>query len=336
MAMHMGAHPRPDGWGRRIISEGTNVPRKVLDLELPSHIRRVSGLLNASASDCVEKLYAKLHLTVPPRLTILELVHAQSAAREIEFEERLRVKANQRTDFDNIAYGLYKKSIFLDWRNRKDMIQFLENGQEPLNLTIDGRHYRVKKVLNEYVVELSNKNAIIDVFSHAFDLIRLRDLLETGCLGASKRYSKTSSSLASAEKQAWLANIFNYIEKYGDNPKINEIAHLLEERKGKKCAILCEGASMVAALSERFPSAFVTNHPAKTDMGQFDTIILATPGKHEVGPVWAIPGHEILVLVVKGTVDDERYWQNAKTSDSKQAFVPPKKNSIGGPELTLF
>jgi len=335
----MGARAQPAGWGKKIIQEGTEVPRTVIKLELPSHILKISGLLDVRANECVEKLYKKLNRSLPVKLTMVELVHAQAAAHKIEHEECLRIKANSRTDLDLIVGGLYAKSIFLDWRNKNELALFLDKKHESLNLNVDGRHYLVKKIFgeyNEYIIERNNKNAFNDVLLHAIDLIRLRDIIETGCLDAAQRYTRKSSTLASKEMQDLLADIFIYIKKYGDNPKIEEIARLLEERKGKKCAILCEGSSLVGAFSEKFPSAFVTNHPTKTDLMHFDTIIIATPGKHEVGAVWAVPGHEIIILSVKGTVDDSRYWQNAKSNDNKQEFIHLPKNNIGGSELTLF
>ncbi|MFA5929590.1 MAG: hypothetical protein WC861_01800 [Candidatus Micrarchaeia archaeon] len=317
----------------KTISAGKEVPRTELKIDLPLSFHSVGNSLNGMAQHRAAKAYEKIGRSLPSRLSVPELMVAKKTAENptITNPEFFRARAIPGMEFDVVSAEFYKRSVFLEWHHLNDVRRFFSQKQAPsIELSVHGSRFIIREEGDSIVAERSIRNTLQASLSEAISIIHLRDMMQACSLSAAAKYASASRTLRSPEMRGIIQPLFSFLSKDGENPKMELPGRLLSERQGRRCLIICETGEQTEVLRGKFPGVAVTNHPKKGSMAGFETIILYNPTNHSVEAAWKAGACEIIVLVAKGTSDEERYWQNSKEEDAK------RKPGIGSQLSFLF
>ncbi len=303
------------------ISAGKEVPRTELKIDLPLPFYKVGGALNGMAQRRAEQAYGKIGRNLPSRLTVQELSVAKKIAESplITNTEVFRARAIAGLEFNTVCAEFYKRSVFLEWYHLNDVRRFFsQNKTANLEITVSDKRFLIRREGDYIVAERSIRNTLQESLSAAISIIHLRDMIQTCSLAAAIKYANGSRTLRSPKMLEILQPMFTYLLGEGENPKMELLGSLLSERKGRRCLVVCETGEQKEVLFNKFPGVSVTNHPKKDSMAGFEAILLYNPTNHSVEAAWKSGACEILVLVAKGTSDEERYWQKSKQEDTKR------------------
>jgi hypothetical protein len=305
----------------RTISAGKEVPRTELKIDLPQPFYNVGGALNGMAQHRVALAYAKIGRTLPPRLTVPELAAAKKIAESplLANSEFFRARAIAGLEFDTVQAEFYKRSVFLEWQHICDVRRFfLQNTESEMKLSVHGKRFLLRRDGDFIVAEQDIRNALQGDLSAAISIIHLRDMLQTCSLAAAVKYANKSRTLRNPKMLEIIQPMFVYLSEAGENPKMEVLGSVLSEKKGRRCLVVCETGEQKEAICGRFPGANVANHPKQGSMAGFEVVILYSPTNHAVEAAWDSGACEIVVLVAKGTSDEERYWQKSRQEDARR------------------
>jgi len=314
------------------IRAGSEIPRTEIKILLPAAYYSVGAALEGMAQRKVEKAYEKLGRRLPPHLSVPELMIAKKMAESpaIANPEFFRAHSVTGKEFDVVCAEFYKRSVFLEWYHINDVHRFFSQSETTeMEISVGGKRFTIKKD-GEYVsAEISVRNTIQSSLSGAISIIHFRDMLQTCSPRAAAKYADGSHTLRSPKMRELLQPMLDYICKEGEHPKMALLGLLLSERQGQRCLVVCETHQQADAIMEKFPFVQATNHPKEKSMAGFEAIILYNPSNHSVEAAWKSGACEILAMVAKGTVDEERYWQKSKQEDAR-------KKPGNGLQLLLF
>lgn len=314
------------------ISAGKEVPRTELKIDMPKSFYAVGGALNGMAQRRAAQAYAKMGRNLPSRLTVPELMAAKKIAESplVANPEFFRARAVAGLEFDAVCAEFYKRSVNLEWYHLNDVRRFFSQGEKSeMKLSVHGKSFLLRREGGVIVAEQNTRGALQEGLSAAISIIHLRDMIQTCSLSAAAKYANGSRTLRSMNMREILQPMFSYLSSEGENPKMEVLGQLLFERKGRRCLVICETGEQKETIRSKFPDVAATNHPKQGSMAGFEAVILYNPTNHSVEAAWKSGACEILVLVAKGTSDEERYWQNSKNEDAR------KKPGFGS-QLLLF
>ena len=315
-----------EGRNTRTITAGKEVPRTEIKIGLPQHFRDAAVYLDNLAARKAAWAYVKICRRLPSRFTVLELHAAKKIAEHPSFanEGLFRAKADFEKSFDVASLGFHNKGIHLEWYHLNDMRRFFSGrAQGEMEISVNGKRFIIRMEGGEVVAEHSIRKPLQESLSSAISIIHLRDMVQTCSLEAAVMHANSSRTLLRPGMLENLRLMFASIPQGDENPKMDSLARLLSERKGRRCLVVCETGEQKEVLCRRFPGAQVTNHPKKDGMAGFEIVILYNPTSHAVEAAWKSGVCEIIVLVAEGTIDEDKYWQNAKKEEAK------KKPGIG-------
>jgi|GEM_PF-1833418 len=316
----------------RAINAGREVPRTALKIDLPPSYYMVGSALNGMAQRHAVQAYGKIRRSLPSRLSVPELMVVKRIAESplIANPEFFKARVVPEREFDVVCAEFYKRSVFLEWYHLNDIRRFFSQKESnELEISVSGARFIIRKGGGHIVAESSIRNATQEDLSAAISIVHLRDMIQTCSLSAAAKYADSSRTLRNPKMREFLQPMFSYLSEEGENPKMELPGPLLSERKDRRCLMVCETGEQKEVLCSKFPSVPVTNHPKEKSMAGFETIILYNPTNHSVEAAWKSGACEIIVLVAKGTADEERYWQKSKQEDAK------KKPGFGS-QLLLF
>jgi len=314
----------------RAIRAGSEIPRTEIKIPLPAPYYSVGAALEGMAQRKVAKAYEKLGRSLPPRLSVPELMVAKKIAESpaLANPEFFRANSVKGREFDVVCAEFYKRSVFLEWYHMNDVRRFFSQSEKTeMEISAGGRRYTIKKGGESISAEINVRNAIQSSLSVAISIIHFRDMLQTCSIKAAAKYADASRTLRSPKMRDLLQPMLDYLCKEGEHPKMALLGQLLSERQSSRCLVVCETHQQADAITEKFPFVQATNHPKEKSMAGFGAIILYNPSNHAVEAAWKYGACEIVAMVAKGTVDEERYWQAAKQEDAK---------GKGGRQLLLF
>lgn len=306
---------------RAPIRAGKEVPRIELKIDLPLPYYAVGGRLDAMAQRRIARAYEKIGRSLPSRLTIPELLVAAKIAENplVTNPGFFRARLIPEREFDVVCAEFYKRSVFLEWQQISDVRRFFAEKKPAMELSANGNRYLLRREGNEVVVERSIRKEMQESLSAAISIIHLRDMIQACSLSAAAKYANSSRTLLSPKMREIIQPLLSYLSNEGENPKMETLGKLLSDRQGRRCLVICETGEQKEILCSKFPGVAVTNHPKKDSMAGFEAIILYNPTNNSVEAAWKAGACEIVVLVAKGTSDEERYWQAARQEDAKRS-----------------
>ncbi|MFA6908099.1 MAG: hypothetical protein WC263_04715 [Candidatus Micrarchaeia archaeon] len=297
------------------------MPRTELKIDLPVSFHAVGKALDEMAQRRVLPAYGRIGRSIPPRLTVPELLAAKRIAESplVRNPEFFRARAIPGMGFDVVCAEFYKRSIFLEWFHVNDVRRFFsQTKSQSLEISVHGSRFILRREGDYIVAERSVRNGMQAELSAAISIVHLRDMIQTCSLSAAAAYAGSSRTLRSRQMREILQPMLSFVSKDGENPKMERLGVLLSERIGRRCLVVCETHEQKDALCSKFPGISATNHPKKDSMAGFESVILYNPTNHAVEAAWNSGACEIIVLVAKGTSDEERYWQTSKAEDARR------------------